>query len=156
LPTISLAAIVDRVSAEDERFMRMALDAARQADFPFGTVIVQDGSVVARGRNLARTNGDPTAHGEMVAIRRALSDKGGAALRGSTLYTSGEPCAMCMGAILWSRIGRLVFAASLAQLAAKIDQVMLTSADVAAKAPFVHISITSGVLADEAMALFAK
>jgi tRNA(Arg) A34 adenosine deaminase TadA len=123
---------------------------------PFGTVIVQGGSVIARGRNLGRTNGDPTAHGEMVAIRRALSDKGAAALRGSTLYTSGEPCAMCMGAILWSHIGRLVFAASVAQLATKIDQIMLTSADVAAKAPFVHISITGGVLADEAMALFAK
>ncbi len=92
----------------------------------------------------------------MVAIRRCLSDKGDAALRGSTLYTSGEPCAMCMGAILWSRIGRLVFAASAARLATKIDQIMLTSADVAAKAPFVHISITGGVLADDAMALFAK
>src|SRR5260370_28931437 len=78
LPAISLAATVDRGSAEDERFMRMALDEARQGDFPFGTVIVQDGSVVARGRNLARTNGDPTAHGEMVAIRRCLSDKGDA------------------------------------------------------------------------------
>src|SRR5580693_6176695 len=120
-------------SAEDERYMRMALDEARQADFPFGAVIVQDHSVIARGRNLGRTNGDPTAHGEMVAIRRCVADKGAAALRGSTLYTSGEPCAMCMGAILWSHIGRLVFAASVAQLATKIDQIMLTSAEVAAK-----------------------
>ena len=155
-PAIALAATADRISAEDERFMRMALDEARQGDFPFGAVIVQDGSVVARGRNLGRTNGDPTAHGEMVAIRRALSDKGDVALRGSTLYTSGEPCAMCMGAILWSRVGRLVFAASIAQLATKIDQIMLTSADIAAKAPFAHISITGGILANEAMALFAK
>ena len=75
-------------------------------------------------------------------------------LRGSTLYTSGEPCAMCMGAILWCHVGRLVFAASVAQLATKIDQIMLSSAEVAAKAPFVPISITGGVLADEAMALF--
>jgi len=80
--------------------MRMALDEARQADFPFGAVIVRDGSVIARGRNLGRTTHDPTAHGEMVAIRRCLADHGDAALRGSTLYTSGEPCAMCMGAIL--------------------------------------------------------
>jgi tRNA(Arg) A34 adenosine deaminase TadA len=156
LPAMSLAATADRISAEDERFMRMALDEARQGDFPFGAVIVQDGSVVARGRNLGRTNSDPTAHGEMIAIRRCLTDKGNAALRGSTLYTSGEPCAMCMGAILWSRIGRLVFAASLAQLAARIDQIMLTSADIAASAPFARISITGGILADEAMALFAK
>ena len=106
--------------------MRIALDEARQADFPFGAVIVQDRSVIASGRNLGRTNGDPTAHGEMVAIRRCLADKGAAALRGSTLYTSGEPCAMCMGAILWCRISRLVFAASVEQLAAKIDQIMKT------------------------------
>jgi tRNA(Arg) A34 adenosine deaminase TadA len=134
----------------------MALDEARQADFPFGAVIVRDGSVIARGRNLGRTTHDPTAHGEMVAIRRCLADHGDAALRGSTLYTSGEPCAMCMGAILWCRLGRLVFAASVAQLATKIDQIMLSSAEVAAKASYAPISITGGVLADDAMALFAK
>src|SRR5262245_51861735 len=99
-------------SSEDERFMRIAIDEARRADFPFGAVIVRDGKLLARGRNLGRTTDDPTAHGEMVAIRRALADHGSAALRGSTLYTSGEPCAMCMGAILWGHLGRLVFAAS--------------------------------------------
>ena len=62
---------------------------------------------------------------------------------------------MCMGAILCCGMGRLVFAASTAQLAAKIDRIMLTSADVAAKATF-DLSITGGVLADEAMQLFAK
>ncbi|HYS86199.1 MAG TPA: nucleoside deaminase [Bradyrhizobium sp.] len=144
------------VATEDERFMRLAIEEARQADFPFGAVIVRDGQVLARGRNLGRTNGDPTAHGEMVAIRRFLADHGSAALQGSTLYTSGEPCAMCMGAILWCRIGRLVFAASLQQLATKIDQIMISSVDLAAKTPFVPIAITGGVLADDAMQLFAK
>jgi cytidine deaminase len=84
-------------SAEDEEFMRLALAEARQADFPFGAVIVRDGEVIARGRNLGRTNGDPTAHGEMVAIRRCLADHGSAALKGATIYTSGEPCVMCIG-----------------------------------------------------------
>lgn len=153
-PVAAAAQPGDRVSAEDERFMRIALDEARQADFPFGAVIVRDGAEIARGRNLGRTTHDPTAHGEMVAIRRCVADRGGGALRGSTLYTTGEPCAMCMGAILWSHVGRLVFAASLAQLASKIDQIMLTSADIAAKATFAPISITGGVLADEAMKLF--
>jgi tRNA(adenine34) deaminase len=143
-------------SADDERFMRLAIEEARQGDFPFGAVIVRDRQVLARGRNLGRTNGDPTAHGEMVAIRRFLAEHGDAALPGSTLYTSGEPCAMCMGAILWCRISRLVFAASVQQLATKIDQIMISSAEVAAKAPFVQIAITGGVLADEAMQLFAK
>jgi tRNA(Arg) A34 adenosine deaminase TadA len=143
-------------SADDIRFMRMAIEEARQADFPFGAVIVREGSVIARGRNLGRTNRDPTAHGEMDAIRKCLADHGPAALRGSTLYTSGEPCAMCMGAIIWCHVGRLVFAASVAQLATKIDQIMLSSAEVAEKARFAPIAITGGVLADEAMALFAK
>jgi tRNA(adenine34) deaminase len=141
---------------DDERFMRMALEQARIADFPFGAVIVRDGRVLALGRNLGRTFGDPTAHGEMIAIRRVLDKYPAMALHGATLYTSGEPCAMCMGAILWCRISRLVFAASVAQLATKIDQIMLSSAEVAATAKFAPIAITGGVLADEAMALFSK
>jgi tRNA(adenine34) deaminase len=153
LPSGRLVAAAD-ATADDERFMRIALDAARQGDSPFGAVIVSNGQVLALGRNLARTNGDPTAHGEMVAIRRCLVDHGSAALRGSTLYTTGEPCVMCMGAILWCRIGRLVLAASIEQLATTRDQIMISSADIAARAPFVPIAITGGVLADEAMQLF--
>jgi tRNA(adenine34) deaminase len=150
------AAVAVQSTANDERFMRMALAEARRSDFPFGAVLVHDGRVLARGRNLGRTNDDPTAHGEMTAIRRCLATHGSKALVGSTLYTSGEPCVMCMGAILWCRIGRLVYAASVQQLASKIDQIMISSAEVAAKAPFAPISITGGVLADEAMQLFAK
>ena len=151
-PNLSVAAT--DASAGDERFMRIALDEARQADSPFGAVIVRDGQVLARGRNLRRANDDPTAHGEMTAIHRCLADHGSAALQGSTLYTSGEPCVMCMGAILWCRIGRLVFAASVQQLATILDQIMIPSADIAAKAPFAPIAITGGVLVDEAMQLF--
>jgi tRNA(adenine34) deaminase len=143
-------------SADDERFMRMAIEEARQADYPFGAVIVRDGEVIARGANMGRRLDDPTVHGEMQAIRHGLAQHGSAALRGATLYTSGEPCAMCMGAIVWCHFGRLVFAASLDQLAAKIDQIMIPSAEVAAKSPFAPISITGGVLADEAISLFGK
>jgi len=103
-------------SLEDERFMRMALEEARQGDYAFGCVIARDNEVIARGHNLGKTNDDPTAHGEMVAIRRCLADHGSAALRGATLYTSGEPCVMCMGAIVWCGIGRVVFAASVPQI----------------------------------------
>jgi tRNA(adenine34) deaminase len=63
---------------------------------------------------------------------------------------------MCMGAILWCHIGRLVFGASIAQLATRINQIMITDAEIAAKAKFAPIAITGGVLADEAMALFTK
>jgi tRNA(adenine34) deaminase len=154
LPMAANAQLAGPPTAEDVIFMRMAIEEARLADFPFGAVIVRDGAVMARGRNLGRTNQDPTAHGEMVAIRKCLAERGPAILRGSTLYTSGEPCAMCMGAILWCHIERLVFAASVPQLATKMGQIMLSSAEIAAKAPFAPISITGGVLADEAMALF--
>ena len=152
---LAAAAAADS-APDDERFMRLALDEARQGDYAFGAVIVRDGQILAGGHNLGKTNGDPTAHGEMVAIRRCLLEHGSAALRGSTLYTSGEPCAMCMGAIIWCSIFRLVFAASVQQLATKIDQIMISSAEIAAKAPFAPIKITGGILADEAMQLFAK
>ena len=92
----------------------------------------------------------------MIAIRRCLADHGSSALQGGTLYTTGEPCVMCIGAIVWCRVGRLVFAVSVQQLAATRDQIMISSADIAAKAPFVPITITGGVLADEAMQLFGK
>jgi tRNA(adenine34) deaminase len=151
---LDAAAAVD--AAEDERFMRLAIAEARVADLPFGAVIVQGGRILARGRNLGRTEGDPTAHGEMVAIRHCVARHGREALRGATLYTSGEPCAMCIGAILWSRVGRVVFAASVQQLATKLDQIMISSAEIAAKAPFAPLSITGGVLADSAMQLFEK
>lgn len=155
-PVAAIAQSVAPVAAEDEKYMRIALDEARKADFAFGAVIVKDGKIVARGRNLGRTNRDPTAHGEMVAIRNAVAKVGGRALRGATMYTTGEPCAMCMGAILWSHFGRLVYAASIAQLASRMHQIMITSEELAAKAPFAPIKITGGVLADEAMALFPK
>jgi tRNA(Arg) A34 adenosine deaminase TadA len=151
LPVVAVAA-----TAEDEQFMRMAIEEARHGDFPFGTVIVRNGEVIARGRNLGIKKDDPTAHGEIVAIRRCLADHGSAALVGSTLYTSGESCAMCMGAILWCKFGRLVFGASIDQLATKINQIMVSDAYIASKTPFTSISITGGVLAAEAMQLFSK
>jgi tRNA(adenine34) deaminase len=155
-PAPGLAAAADPSTTDDKRFMRMALDEARRADFPFGAVIVRAGRVIARGRNLGRRTGDPTAHGEMVAIRRCVGAYGSRVMHGSTLYTTGEPCAMCMGASLWCHIGRLVFAASTAQLATKIDQIMISSEEVSATARFAPIAITGGVLANEAMALFPK
>jgi tRNA(adenine34) deaminase len=140
--------------AEDEGFMRLALEEAALGDFPFGAVIVRTSEVVARGRNLGKTNNDPTAHGEMVAIRNFLLKHPAAAFAGATLYTSGEPCPMCMSAIIWCGIGRVVFAASIEKLATKIGQIMLTSRRVAQAAPFARIAITGGVLSSEALALF--
>lgn len=140
--------------ADDETFMRMALAEARQGDLPFGTVIVQDGRPLATGHNLSKTDHDPTAHGEMVAIRRFVAAHPADALKGATLYTTGEPCPMCMGAILWCGFGRLVFAASIGELATKLGQIDIRSRTIAEAAPFARISITGGVLAAEALELF--
>ncbi|HVZ03722.1 nucleoside deaminase [Hyphomicrobium sp.] len=142
------------VLPHDKRFMQLAIDEAAKAEVPFGAVIVRNGEVLAHGYNRTRVDRDPTAHGEMVAIRAFLAAHGPEELKGATLYTSGEPCCMCMGAILWCGIGRLVFAASVDQLATKIGQIMLSAEDVAAKAPFAPIEIAGGLLADDAMRLF--
>lgn len=144
------------VRPEDEGFMRMAIAEAAKGDFPFGAVIVREDKVVSTGRNLGVTNNDPTAHGEMVAIRRFVADNPAKELKGATLYTSGEPCPMCMGAIVWCGMGRVVYAASIEQLSKKLGQIMITSRAVAEAAPFLTVEITGGVLAPEALALFDK
>jgi tRNA(Arg) A34 adenosine deaminase TadA len=140
----------------DIAWMREALALAAEADLPFGTVIVKDGAVLARGGNSGKRLGDPTAHGEMVAIHQCVAAHGAEALRGATLYTSGEPCPMCMGAILWSRIGRVVYAASIEELSTKLGQIMMPCAEIAARTPFQAIEITGGVLAEEALKLFDR
>jgi tRNA(adenine34) deaminase len=140
----------------DEGHMRRALAEAAKADFPFGAVIVRDGRVVATGRNMGVRRNDPTAHGEMVAIHDFLSRHKADKLKGATIYTTGEPCPMCMGAIIWCGFGRLVYAASIAQLSTRIGQIMTTSEQLAQATPFEKIEITGGVLAQEALALFDK
>lgn len=143
-----------QVLPDDARFMQLAIDEAAKAAFPFGAVIVKDGKVLASGHNRTGADRDPTAHGEMVAIRAFLKEHGPDALKGTTLYTSAEPCCMCMGAVIWCEIGRLVYAASLDQVAAKVGQIMLSADDVASKAPFATVSVAGGVLDDKAMQLF--
>lgn len=77
---------------------------------PFGAVIVKDGVVVAEGWNDVLKSNDPTAHAEIVAIRNACRELGTFDLSGSEIYSSCEPCAMCLGAIYWSRITKIHYA----------------------------------------------
>jgi tRNA(adenine34) deaminase len=101
--------------SEDERWMRVALEEAAAAEtlgeVPVGAVIVRGGELVATGHNLTHTLQDPSAHAEMVAIRRAAQATGHWRLLDCTLYVTLEPCAMCSGAIVLARIPRLVYAA---------------------------------------------
>jgi guanine deaminase len=76
---------------------------------PFGSVIVKDGVVVAKGHNQVIKNQDPTCHGEMMAIHKACKKLGTFDLNGCELYTTAEPCPMCLGAILWANISKVYF-----------------------------------------------
>jgi tRNA(Arg) A34 adenosine deaminase TadA len=97
-------------------FMPRALAAAGQAaaagEVPIGAVIVKDGVVIAEAHNSPRTDHDPTAHAEILAIRRAAKVLGDERLTGCELWVTLEPCAMCAGAIAHARIARLYYAAS--------------------------------------------
>jgi tRNA(adenine34) deaminase len=103
-------------SLPDERYMRDALASARRAlahgDVPVGAAVVKDGIVIARGRNARERDSDPTAHAEIVAIRRAARRLGSWRLSGCTLYVTLEPCAMCAGAMVLARLPRLVYGAT--------------------------------------------
>jgi tRNA(adenine34) deaminase len=94
-----------------EKFMREALKEAQKArnllEVPIGAVVVKDGTIIGRGHNKTENTKDPTAHAEMEAIREAAKFLGGWRLIGCDLYVTAEPCAMCAGAIVWSRIENL-------------------------------------------------
>jgi tRNA(adenine34) deaminase len=97
----------------DEYWMKRAINEARKAEVmeevPIGCVIVRDGRILARGHNLRETSQDPAAHAEMIAIRKAARKLGSWRLLNCTLYVTLEPCTMCMGAIILSRVPTVVF-----------------------------------------------
>lgn len=99
----------------DQRFMARAIQLAIEnvhsdRGGPFGAVIVKDGSIIAEGTNQVTSTNDPTAHAEVIAIREACRNLSVFQLQGCDIYTSCEPCAMCLGAIYWAHISRIYFA----------------------------------------------
>jgi tRNA(adenine34) deaminase len=100
-------------SVNDEVFMDLALAEARAAaergEVPVGAVVVRDGEVIGRGRNLREASQDPTAHAEMLALRAASRTLRSWRLVGCAIYVTLEPCAMCLGAIIQARVERLVY-----------------------------------------------
>ena len=101
---------------KDIEYMKIALNEARKAkelsEVPVGAVVVRDGEIIAVAHNLRETDGLATAHAELLAIEKACKCVGGWRLSGCTLYVTLEPCPMCAGAIVNSRIDRVVFGAT--------------------------------------------
>lgn len=97
----------------DEKYMEIALKEAQKAvildEVPVGAIIVKDNKIIARGHNLREKSNDPTSHAEINAIRKACKKLNSWRLEGATIYVTVEPCSMCAGTILHSRISRLVY-----------------------------------------------
>ena len=94
-----------------ERSIQLAVENVANGGGPFGALIVRNGELVAEGQNRVTATLDPTAHAEVVAIRAACQVAKSFSLEGATLYTSCEPCPLCLSAALWARVDRVVFAA---------------------------------------------
>jgi guanine deaminase len=102
-------------ATDDERWLartvELALANVEDGGGPFGAVLVRDGELLAEGQNRVTRDSDPTAHAEVQAIRAACRAIGDFSLRGAVLYTSCEPCPLCLSAALWARVARVVYAA---------------------------------------------
>ena len=103
------------MTAQDEYFMKQAIrlaekGMARGAGGPFGAVIVKDNQIIAKGYNSVLSHKDPTAHAEIMAIRKASKKLNSFQLTDCTIYTSCEPCPMCLGAIYWARLSSVFYA----------------------------------------------
>lgn len=101
-------------------FMHAAIKEAEQGieqghGGPFGAVVVKDGKIIGRGHNRVVANNDPTCHGEISAIRDACSKLNSFDLSGADIYTTGEPCPMCLGAILWANVSKIYFGCTIAE-----------------------------------------
>jgi len=141
-------------------FMARAIELARQgmlagAGGPFGAVVVRDGEILGEGFNCVVVTHDPTAHGEINAIRAACARLENFSLAGCEIYTTGEPCPMCFGAIQWARIERIYFGFSVADAAtAGFDDLVFRGEQEAAPEQRMISSTAIGV--EKALALLAE
>ena len=144
-------------SDRDEEWMRIALTEASRAaaigEVPVGACVIDaNGELLAAGGNLTITNNDPTAHAEILVLRRASEMIGNYRLTGCTVYTTIEPCVMCAGALVNARIKRLVFGAQDERFGA-VETLFRVCDDVRLNH---RIEVVSGVLADECRELMQE
>jgi len=127
-----------------------ALEAAKEGEIPVGAVIVKDGEIIASAHNNREATGDATGHAEVLAIRKACKALGGWHLEKCTLYVTLEPCPMCMGAIINSRLGKVVFGAKDAKAGACGSVIDLRSYPLNHKP-----QVESGFMSEESLALLS-
>lgn len=133
----------------DEEYMKIALDEARRAfdadEVPVGAVVVSEGIILARAYNSPITNNDPSGHAEMMALRKAADAVGNYRLNGASLYVTLEPCVMCAGAIIQSRLSRLIFGARDPKSGAVVSLYNILKDERLNH----QVEITEGILSDE-------
>ena len=144
------------MTEEDIEFMRLALDEAglafQKGEVPVGAVVVKDGAVLSKAHNLRETTKDPSAHAEILALRSATEVSDSWRLLGATLYVTKEPCIMCAGGIINTRISRLVYGCKDTK-AGGVDSLYQVLAD---KRLNHQVEVISGVLEGECAALLQR
>lgn len=140
----------------DEKFMLEAIKEAEKSallyEVPVGAIIVKDDKIVARGHNLREKTADPTSHAEIVAIRKACKKAKSWRLEDCTIYVTIEPCSMCAGTLLWTRIKRIVYGAKDLKGGAIESSLALFEA----KNINHHPEITGGVLEERCSAIMSN
>lgn len=137
-----------------EYFMRLALEAAKKGDAPYGAVIVKNNEVVAVAHNTVKQDCDPSAHAEINVIRSLTAKLKSPSLEGYSIYTTGEPCPMCATACVWTGISEIIYGASIQDLVSvNQSQIDISCEEVIAKS-FRNIKVTRGILKNECLALF--
>lgn len=142
---------------KDTEFMRQAIELSKAAvehgNEPFGAVLVKDEQVVFTNENQIYTRHDPTYHGEAGLIRDFCAQTGITDLRAYTLYSSCEPCFMCSGAMVWVKLGRLVYGASNMELESLLGKKGCNCSAIVFDNSFWQPEVTAGVLRDESLAI---
>ena len=142
---------------QDEVFMQKAIELSRLAvahgNEPFGAVLVRDGEIVFTNENQIYTRHDPTFHGEAGLIREFCAQTGVTDLRDYTMYSSCEPCFMCSGAMVWVKLGRLVYGASNIELEAILGNEGCSCSQMVFDHSFWQPQVTAGVLHEESLSI---
>ena len=142
---------------QDEVFMRKAIELSRlsvaHGNEPFGAVLVKDGEIVFSNENQIYTRHDPTFHGEAGLIREFCAQTGITKLQEYTLYSSCEPCFMCSGAMVWVKLGRLVYGASNIDLEHILGKEGCNCSKIVFDNSFWKPQVTAGVLREESIAI---